>query len=224
MVMLEIAILDRLQSAHQQAGQLFKLDQSAFLLLQAVQGGNARRIQLCLVQGGAGLQINQAADASILQIHAQALRRIAPVETGKGASGNLEMIAVAGEAARHAPRAVVAVARGIELQQQGVGIHGPSRGKIEWPGEDPARDLPAQVVEALAQLVIETDRVGNEKSGKDTASQQDRRAQQAPAQREKGSETSEHVQTVVPGSEGASLAARCRPAGHRRDSVRRHRR
>src|SRR5690606_31078368 len=90
---------------------------------------------------------------------------------------------------------------------QGVGIHGASRGEIKWPGEDSTRDLPAQVIEALAQLVIETDRVGNEKSGKGTASQQDRRAQQAPAQREEGSETSEQGQTVGPGSEGASLAA-----------------
>ena len=65
MMVLEISILDRLQSPQQQGRQLLKLNQPALFLLQSVQGRNAGRIQLGMVECGTCLQIDKGADPPI---------------------------------------------------------------------------------------------------------------------------------------------------------------
>ncbi len=193
-VMLELAILDSLQAGQQQGWQLFKLNHAPFFLLHPVQGGDAGRIQFRLRQRLATAGIHQRGDLSVTDVQGNAALGMPAIEAVECAAGNDEMAAILTEGARRLRAAVLAVARGIQLKQQGVERHRPADGEIKGPRQHAARYLPAQVIEARAHLAIELDHIGDKESRQRAKRKPNRSAQPAPEKCQEGKQSSDQVQ------------------------------
>ena len=189
-VALEIPILDGLQAGHEQGRQLFELNQPAFFLLRSIKRRDARWIEFGLMQGRAGFHVEQIGDVACNQIKRHSLGRIAPLKPDKRAPRDLEMLAIARIGSGRRCRRRIAIARSIELKQQGIGVQWAPRREIERSRKDPARNLPTQIIEALAHLVIERDRIRDEKSDQRTERKQGRSTENTPKQSNEGKQTS----------------------------------
>jgi O-antigen biosynthesis protein len=196
-VVLEIAILHCLQARDEQGRQLFELDEAALFLLRAIQRGDARGVDFGKVQGLAVGTVDEAGNASAGEFERDALGCMSAIEADEGATADDEAVAIARIGSGCLRRRRRAIAGGFQFQLQGLGIHRPPRRQIERPREHAARDLPAQVVEALAHLVIERDRVGDEEPDQGADTEQDWRTQQAPKQGDEGKQTSEQGEPQI---------------------------
>ena len=176
-MMLEIAILDRLQAGHQQRRQLLEFDHTAFFLLGAVQGRNARGIEARVIECRAGVGIGQRGDAVRGQGQVDAPLRLAAFGIHERASRDDEVsIRVLCESTGNLRRGVGLVTRRIEFEQQGLGRHRQTGLQFERTRVDAARQVPGKIIEATAQLAIEVDHIQRQETGRQAQTEPERHA------------------------------------------------
>ena len=115
-VMLEVAILDRLQPGDEQRRHFGELHDAAIFLERAIQRRDARRFEAHLVERGAAVRIDELGDAAIGERDRDALLALAPVEIDEAAPRDREARAVARISARILRSGILDVPRGIELE------------------------------------------------------------------------------------------------------------
>ena len=154
MVVLEVAVLDRLQAGDQQRGHVLQLHQAALFGDIAIQRGDAGRVEAGAVDRLARLAVGDRGDAAAVDEHRQLAARHRAFEVGEGAGGDVETFAVAGPGAGQVA-AVFAVTGGGQLQQQGVGVQARARRQRLRAGIYAGRDLPDQGVEFSPYALVE---------------------------------------------------------------------
>ena len=174
-VVVEVAVLDRLQAGDQQFRHFLDPHQPPLFLLLAVQGGDARRVQARAAQRLAAAEVADRHDFASGQRHLQLRRGDPAIDIVVAAAGNPPAPAVARIGACTFAVAGV-VGRGIQLGLQGLRIHRQAVAQGQRPCVDPGRHLPAQLAEAFADLVVQVQHVGDQEA------QQQCRAGQAPGQ------------------------------------------
>ena len=164
MVLLEIAILHRLQAADQQRWQLLKLDHAALFLFGAVQRGDARGIEPDLIERVAGIGIAQARNRIRRQHDRNAARRFATIDVDQGAARNQEAFAVARVTAGQLCVGRAHVARGFQFQLKRVGRHRHADTHRQRARVDAAGQIPGQIVETRAHLAIQIHQIRRQKA------------------------------------------------------------
>ena len=174
----KVPVLHRLQAGYQQFGHFVQLHQPTLFLLLAVQRGNAGRIQTqprrrVLATGGGHLGHTTARKSDLR--HPRGDRAVHVVEA---AAGDFPAATVARIAA--GPHAIAGVvAGGPQLHLQSARVHRQAGCQFQGPPIDPSGQLPAQLVKALAHLVIEVERVRDQEAKPQTDAGQDQGGQQA---------------------------------------------
>ena len=161
-VVLEVAVLHRLQAGDQQLGHFLQAHQAAFFLLLPVQRGDARRVQPRGLQRLLAGDIPDARHAPAGQGHLDAARRHAAVHVDVAAAGDGEAAAFARIRARTLAGTVVAVGGGIEFGLQRLRIHGQPGRQLQRARVHAGGDLPAQFAETLRDLMVQVQRVGDQ--------------------------------------------------------------
>src|SRR6185369_1901172 len=163
-VVVEVAVFHRLQAGDQQLGDFLDADQAALFLLLAVERGDARRVQARGLQGLLAGRIAHAGHARARQHHFDAARRDLAVDVVIAAAGDEPAAAVARIGARAHAGAVVPIGRRIPLGLERLRIHRQARPQHERARIHARGHLPAQLAEALGDLVVQVQGVGNEES------------------------------------------------------------
>src|SRR5207342_378503 len=163
-VVVEVAVFDGLQAGDQQLGHFLDADQATLFLLLAVEGGDARRVQARGLDALLAGRVAQAGHARAGQHHFHATRRDPAVDVEIAAAGDQPTPAVARIGAGAHAGAVVAIARRVELGLERLRIHRQAGAKHQRAPIHARGHLPAQLAEALADLVVQVQGVGNEEA------------------------------------------------------------
>ncbi len=174
-VAVEVAVFDRLQAFDQERRDVANAHQSAFLLVLAVQGGHARRVQPRAAQRALAGDIANRRDVAAGQCHFQDGRRDPAIDIVVASAGNPPARAVAVVGAG-APAIAITVRGGIQLGLQGLRVHRQPGAQHQRTRVHAGRHLPAQLAEALADLVVQVQHV------RDQEAEQQRRGSKPPGQ------------------------------------------
>jgi hypothetical protein len=163
-VAVEVAVFHRLQAGDEELGDFLDAHDAALFLLLAVQRGDARRVEFRRLDRALARQVAHAGDAIAGQHYFHPARPDHAGHVLEAAAGDPPAAAVVAVGARAHAGAVVAVGRGVELGLERARVHRQSRRQQQRPRIDPRRQLPAQLAEVRAHLVVEVQGVGNQEA------------------------------------------------------------
>ena len=161
MVGIEIAVFHRLQAGDQQFGHFFKPHQAALFLLLPVQRGDARRVQPCRLEVLLAGCVTHAGHLATGQRDLQLARGHLAIHVDETAVGNGEAPALVGVGAGAFACPIIAVRRGIQFGLQSLHVHGHARRQVQRARVDTGGNLPLQRAEALGDLMVQVQQVGD---------------------------------------------------------------
>ena len=193
-VVLEIAVLDRLQALDQQRRHVAQLDEAALLLAGAVQRGDARRIEVGLLDRPVVRCGAHRSHLPAAQRHHDALGQLAAVRAGVAARGDRVAAALLHPAAGNLPLAVMAVAgKGQFKLQRGAG-HRLAGLQRQWPRIHARGHREHQVVETVLHALVEHQHVRQHETDQQTQADPERNAQPRPTAAGEGTGAVEEAQ------------------------------